>query len=160
MISKIDGKVGLCVRENGIAFFRTVLVLFNRVDLSIQHIYFFDLVLNDIFFVLLYSTNCLTKSFDPSHLKNCCIHQKLGKHVLFWILDGKEYSFLVREEDLIYRFLHGDNFGGQLAIFKVLLTKNWYWLYKLKCLINFYCLIFTFLCLHVFLSLCVCAYFY
>ena len=34
IISLIFGKVGLYVTENGIMFFRTALVLFNRVDLS------------------------------------------------------------------------------------------------------------------------------
>ena len=34
IISLIFGKVGLYVTENGITFFRTALVLFNRVDLS------------------------------------------------------------------------------------------------------------------------------
>ena len=40
----IFSKVELCVTENGIKFFRTALVLLNRV-------YFFDLVSNDVFFV-------------------------------------------------------------------------------------------------------------
>ena len=57
-----------------------------------------------------FSTNRLTKSFE-------CFHQKLSNHVLLLMLDCKEYPFLVKED---VQILHGDNFGDQLAFYKML----------------------------------------
>ena len=47
------------------------------------------------------------------------------------MLDCKECSFLVKED---VQILHEDNFGGQLAFYKVLFANGCYGLYKLKCL--------------------------
>ena len=47
------------------------------------------------------------------------------------MLDCKEYSFLEKED---VQILHGDNFSGQLAFYKVLFANGCYDLYKLKCL--------------------------
>ena len=54
-------------------------------------------------------------------LEYFCIHQKLRKHVLFLILDCKEYIFLVKGD---VQILHGDNFAGQLAFHKVLFVNG------------------------------------
>ena len=62
IISLIFGKVGLYVTENGITFFNTVLVLFNRIDLSILST--FSISFRMMFSLYLFSTNCLTKSFE------------------------------------------------------------------------------------------------
>ena len=40
IVSLIFGKVGLYVRENGITFFHIALVLFNKVDLSLDCLLF------------------------------------------------------------------------------------------------------------------------
>ena len=47
------------------------------------------------------------------------------------MLGCKKYYFLVKEDVQIF---HGDNFGGQLAYYKVLFENGCYGLYKLKCL--------------------------
>ena len=46
------------------------------------------------------------------------------------MLGCKEYSFLVKEDKQI---LHGDNFSGQLALYKALFANGCYGLYKLMC---------------------------
>ena len=123
MIFLIFGKVALYVTENGIAFLGTASVLFNRVDLaklSTLSIWF-----GIMFSLNPFSTNCLTKTLDAF-----CIHQKLSKHVLFLMLDCKEYSFLVKED---VHNLHKDNFDGQLVFYKVLFANGCYGLHELKC---------------------------
>ena len=63
MISLIFGKIGLYVTENGITFFRTALVLFNRVDFS--RLSTFSIWFRIIFFSLYpFSTNRLSNSFE------------------------------------------------------------------------------------------------
>ena len=47
------------------------------------------------------------------------------------MLGCKKYSFLVKEDAQIS---HGDNFGCQLAFYKMLFANGCYGLYKLKCL--------------------------
>ena len=47
------------------------------------------------------------------------------------MLDYKEMLFLVKED---VQILHGDNFGGQLAFYKVLFANGCYGLYELVCL--------------------------
>ena len=47
------------------------------------------------------------------------------------MLGCTEYSFLVKED---VHILHGGNFGGQLAFYKMLFADGCDDLYKLKCL--------------------------
>ena len=47
------------------------------------------------------------------------------------MLGCMEYSFLVKED---VQILHGGNFGGHLAFYKVLFADGFHGLYKLKCL--------------------------
>ena len=58
----ISGKVGLYVTDNRIAFFRTVSVLFNRVDLS--RLSAFSIWFRMTFSLYRSSTNRLTKSLE------------------------------------------------------------------------------------------------
>ena len=125
IISLIFGKAGLYVTENGIKFFRTAFVLFSRVVLS--RLPTFSIWFRMMFSLYSFSTNRLTKSFE-CFLNSSKVEQT---HVLFLMLDCKEYSFLVKED---VRILHGNNFGSQLAFYKVLFANGCYGLYKLKCL--------------------------
>ena len=115
IISLIFGKLGLYVTENGITFFRTALVLFNRVDLT--RLSTFSIWFRMMFSFYPFSTNRLIKSFE------CCLYSsKVIKHV----------TFLDEDEDV--QNLHGDNFDGQLAFHKVLFANGCYGFYKVKCL--------------------------
>ena len=85
MIFLIFGKVVPYVTENGIAFLDTASVLLNRVDLaklSTLSIWF-----RIMFSLNPFSTNCLTKT-----LKRFLYSSNIEKHVLFLMLDWKEYS--------------------------------------------------------------------
>ena len=62
IISLIFGKVGQYVIKNEITFFRIVLVLFNRIDLS--RLSTFSIWFRMLFSLYSFSTNRLTKSFE------------------------------------------------------------------------------------------------
>ena len=85
-------KVGLYVTENGIVFFHTALVLFNRFDYS--RLSTFLIWFQMMFSLYPFSTNRLTKSFE------CFLYSSKVQQIRFILntFDCKEYSFLVKED--------------------------------------------------------------
>ena len=85
MIFLIFGKVVLYVTENGIAFLDTASVLFNKVDLA-------KLSTLLIWFGIMFSLNPFSTNRLTKTLKRFLYSSNIEKHVLFLMLDCKEYS--------------------------------------------------------------------